>query len=404
MGPPADVYGLGMTLLSLLLGRELNVTDLRRLEGLVGQHVPEVLQPLLLKAIEVDPAERYPTMQAFREALMGVRAQVRELLKEPSAPPQRPGPVRLSPGPVLTPAQQLEAELVRLPLAGRLMRLKEVARTGDPRLGLEKPENWIWIEPGEFMMGDDHGWRPAHEPAHPVSLPSGFYITRYPITNHDFALFWDEGVYRQQKYWSESGWAEKRGGGPGKSDDKTRSERSNHPVVNVSWWQAEAFAAYLQQNIHLLAPMAQHDDKAWAVRLPTEAEWEYVARGEQNRWFPWGQTERFEEHANVQELNQKDTTPVGTFLKGQSPQGVLDLIGNVWEWCADWYSRYPKEHQVSPWGPSTGLDKILRGGAFDTPSDNVKSFTRSWQWPHKQQSQFGFRLVRSPLSLNSHGG
>lgn len=396
VGPAADIYGLGMTLLSLFLRRELTAMDLRRLDRLVEQSVPSVLRPVLLRAIEPEPSHRYQTISEFREALIQVRERLGAI---PIAvqEEQRPRSTISLSRTVLPPddIRQLESDLAKLPLQERLERLRELGRTGDPRIGLDKPWNWIWIEPGEFRMGDDHGWMPEHGPSHPVSIHHGLYITRFPITNQDFAPFWDEGVYRQQRYWSEDGWAEKRGGGPGKTYAEIRSERSNHPVAYVSWWHAEAFAAYLQQNIHLLPPLAHQNDKALAVRLPTEAEWEYVARGEQNQWFPWGQTERFQEHANVQELKLEDTTPVGAFPKCQSSEGVQDLIGNVWEWCFDWHSPYLKEHQVSPRGPNAGEDKILRGGAFDTQSDKLRSFTRSRQWPHKQQKHFGFRLVRS---------
>ncbi|MFM7204055.1 MAG: bifunctional serine/threonine-protein kinase/formylglycine-generating enzyme family protein, partial [Myxococcota bacterium] len=202
-----DVYSLGWTLVALLKRKDITATDLIKRQDLLDKlQVPERVQQVLLKAVEVYPTNRYQSMTAFREALVRVREQV-------SVTPAPAKPVVAASDPVseprsvngLTPMQALEAELAKLPLKDRLERLREWGQKGDSRLGLEKPENWIWLPPGEFMMGSNDNDR--EKPIHQVKLTQGFNLSRFPVTNHDFKAFIKDNGYRTQTWWSEEGWA-----------------------------------------------------------------------------------------------------------------------------------------------------------------------------------------------------
>ena len=145
-----------------------------------------------------------------------------------------------------------------------------------------------------------------------------FWIARAPLTNAQYKVFVEATKYTAPSHW-DSG--------------RIPTGKESHPVVNVSWDDAQAFCR-------------------WAgVRLPTEREWEKAARGTDGRTYPWGEAAPNGELCNFNNL-VGDTTAVGGYTKGVSPYGLLDMAGNVWEWCEDWYE--------------TGKTRVLRGGAFDT--------------------------------------
>ena len=149
-----------------------------------------------------------------------------------------------------------------------------------------------------------------------------YAIDRYPVTNAQYKKFIDEKGYTPP---------------PGWHGDQYPSGKANHPVLYVTWHDAQAYAE-------------------WAgKRLPTEAEWEKAARGTDGRLWPWGNDWR-EGHCNCAENKTDDTTPVGIFPAGRSPYGVDDMAANVWEWCADWWAQIRTElvPQPNPQGPNSG--------------------------------------------------
>jgi len=158
------------------------------------------------------------------------------------------------------------------------------------------------------------------------------------------------------------------------------------PVVNVAWEAADAFAAWR------------------GCRLPTEAEWEFAARGTDGRHFPWG--DEFDlKNANgddgVESLSRPDGSqdgfaglaPVGMFPQGASPFGVEDMAGNVWEWVHDWFGPYPATLMVEYRGPDTGERKVLRGGSYRTSSANLRTFHRAYRPPPSFDDDIGFRCA-----------
>ncbi|MCZ6634448.1 MAG: SUMF1/EgtB/PvdO family nonheme iron enzyme, partial [bacterium] len=170
-----------------------------------------------------------------------------------------------------------------------------------PEARLHPPgSNMVLIEAGEFIMGDDDGAR-DEQPQNRVLL-NAYWIDRYPVTNRDYKAFVDATDHRAPPHW--------------KSGNHT-SARDLHSVTNTNWEDAIAYARWSGK------------------RLPTEAEWEKAARGTLGQNYPWGDAFRKD---NVNSSNDYEgTTPVNQFPGGASPYGVMDMCGNVQEWCTDWY-------------------------------------------------------------------
>lgn len=185
----------------------------------------------------------------------------------------------------------------------------------------------------------------------PMQVPP-FAIARYPVTNAQYALFiGDDGYNPAQPWWDGAGRAwlarddqhtadlvkfqrRRTKDYPELWDDERFGQaRPNHPVVGVSWYEAMAFCRWLTQH------QVYNPDKS-TYTLPSEAEWEYAARGVARRPYPWGGRPPDGERANFENL-YGGTTAVGCFVPGATPEGVLDLAGNVWEWTRSLYASYP---------------------------------------------------------------
>jgi sulfatase modifying factor 1 len=256
--------------------------------------------------------------------------------------------------------------------------------------------NMVFIPSGVFIMGSDKG-SPYEGPPRKVYL-DGYYIDRYEVTNSLYQRFVDEGGYESQKYWSQEGWEWKENGQisyPGfwlgkeysKSQFGWEYHKADQPVAGVSWYEADAFCR-------------------WAgKRLPTEAEWEKAARGDDGRTYPWGEDPPDCFHANYAGCRQYPA-PVGSYEKGRSPYGLYDMAGNVWEWVADWftedYFKKDKEKEVleNPKGPEKGGPKTRKGGGWYYEERNIRTYTR-WRNPPEYRDSptvkgcpIGFRCAK----------
>jgi formylglycine-generating enzyme required for sulfatase activity len=175
-----------------------------------------------------------------------------------------------------------------------------------------------------------------------------------------------------------------------------RFNAANQPVVGVTWYEAQAYAAWVNECLHRSGRLeaAQH------CRLPYEAEWEKAARGEDGRLYPWGNAWD-KNNCNTLEGRVMLPSPVGAYPQGAGPCGALDMAGNVWEWCTDWYDEQEYARQaavevVDPQGPLTGQLKVLRGGSWFLVRRDARCAYRGRDLPDYFDALDGFRLVVSP--------
>ena len=245
-------------------------------------------------------------------------------------------------------------------------------------------ENMILISAGTFTMGSDS--RAADEkPMHKVYLDA-YYISKYEVTNAEYYEFWKLQAASPQKVSQHT--PENFTHLPQIGDWPARAKQfPNHPVVGISWHDANAYVVWK------------------GMRLPTEAEWEKAARGYTDRIWPWGNA--MEPHANTAANDdgyENRLAPVGSFPKGKSYYGVMDMAGNVWEWTADWYSDVyywsssqaaAKRPKKNPTGPDVGSWRVIRGGSWIDKIARCSTTFRFYFYPNLKTSFVGFRLAKT---------
>ena len=249
-------------------------------------------------------------------------------------------------------------------------------------------------------LGVDRMWIQTETPQHEINLPA-YAIGRYPVTNAEFARCIQDNGYATREYWTEAGWKQKstEGWKQPRFWEDSRLNDPAQPVVGVSWYEAVAYCNWL----------ASRTGKPY--RLPTEAEWEKAARGTDRRRYPWG-NQWDARNCNNKENKQKgdaQTTPVGQYSpQGDSPHGVGDLVGQVWEWCSSkWGGTDPTPKRVYPCQDKDGREeldgddtRVLRGGSWgsDHPAAICRCGYRGWNVPGNRSDVGGFR---SAMTLSS---
>lgn len=180
------------------------------------------------------------------------------------------------------------------------------------------------------------------------------------MTVYEYAIFLADTEHKAPEDWDD------------------QSAHPSRPVVNVSWFDAEAYCLW------------------GGVRLPTEAEWERAARGVEGRRYSWGDDAPNPERANHSDTEIGSASPVGLFPLGATPENIADLTGNVWEWVSDWYdqSYYKQSPHRNPKGPDSGGYKGLRGGSWLDGSTYLRAALRLSYLPGFRNDNFGFRCVR----------
>ncbi|MCI0713722.1 MAG: SUMF1/EgtB/PvdO family nonheme iron enzyme [Chloroflexi bacterium] len=223
-------------------------------------------------------------------------------------------------------------------------------------------------------------------------LPA-FYLTRYPVTYRQFQAFLDadDGYDNPDIDWLAGMAADEA--------DKVRENQYfkywNHPRESVNWYQAMAFCRWLSWKLsgEGAAIPALADVQNWGVRLPTEFEWEKAARGLTGLKFPYGNT--FDPTvSNTPETGINQTSAPGIFPAGKSPYGIMDMSGNVWEWCLTDYEN--PQVVISDENFSTYVRRMLRGSSWDdTGTDIFRASDRPGFYPFSRSHDIGFRCARS---------
>ena len=422
----SDIYSLGATLHHLLTKRDptqhppfsFNTAPPRSLNPAVSAHV----EAAITKALAYDRAHRFQSAQEMKRALMvAVSAPApTATIPRPAARPWielrwpllalaaslivlvwflvgrgEPGPPltpTVAPGVVLatntaTPPPGLTASPTATPMPTPTVaptltpepptptKALPTAVTGEERIWEKDGSVMVHVPAGEFLMGskDDPDADADEYPQHTVYV-SEFWIDKTEVTNEQYGRCVTAGDCQASSY-----------------ADNEDFNGVDQPVVGVSWYDAEDYCE-------------------WAgKRLPTEAEWEKAARGTDGRRYPWGddfdcRRGNFDDETEIHSYvipggkgcdGYVRTAPVGSFASGASLYGVLDMAGNVWEWCEDWYDEdyYASSPQRDPQGPSSGSYPVVRGGSWYGNERSMRAAFRYWFVPGLRDFNFGFRCV-----------
>jgi eukaryotic-like serine/threonine-protein kinase len=431
--PASDQYALGVVFYELVTGRKpyradtpgelmlKQATETLPDPSQYAPGLPKAVRQVIYTALAKKPGERFPSMgemAAALEKLAGVAVQ----LKGGHVPVVQPAP---APNKNVTPASiprlnpvlnedketsdsyQIDSSLGGKDSSGHRIRSKRWLVLASVVLGaallalllffLSKPINGvynlfashlqrkvserdgmtlIYIPSGEFLMGstdDDSKANVNEKPQHTVFLDA-YWIDLTEVTNAMYARCVSSGACKKPFDY----------GSTTRSDYYGNSIYVDYPVVNVDWSMAGDYCS-------------------WAGRsLPTEAQWEKAARGTDGRIYPWGSG------IDCQKANYKggeadtyclgDTNKVGSYPAGASPYGVLDMAGNVWEWVADSYNEtyYLNQPKTNPTGPTSGRNRILRGGSWNYFDDDVRTANRFMYDPSHRNNFIGFRCALSP--------
>ncbi len=262
------------------------------------------------------------------------------------------------------------------------MKARIVVTTQTKRVQEITRNEWIEVSCSRFSMGAqsscpdapgfDHQAKRRESPVHVVELDA-FSITRYPVSVREYEVFVTVGGYEKREYWNAGGFGEWRQ----PEDWFPQLASPNAPVVGVSWYEAKAFSQW------------------YGADLPTEAQWERVARGASGRRYPWGAEPPEPDRLNFASSGRQRPALRGEFPGDSTPSGVCGLAGDVLEWCRDSYGRY-----TNPVAPCSGqrktmerLWKVLRGGCYADPAEVTRGTHRSADRPFVRSSMVGFRLV-----------
>lgn len=228
---------------------------------------------------------------------------------------------------------------------------------GKVRVNPDDGQRYVYVPPGTFQMGCSTGdsyCYPNESPLHEVRITKGYWMQEVEVTVGSYRKFCE------------------RTGSPTQAAPKF-TQADDHPVVNVSWNEADTYC------------------KGAGGRLPTEAEWEYAARA--GTTLP--QYGQLDEIAWYGQNSQGGTHPGGK--KKPNRLGLYDMFGNAWEWCSDWYGDYPATAATDPQGPLNGSLRIVRGAAWDSQVWNTRASDRGAMPPDGRQIVVGFRCVRDVM-------
>lgn len=345
--PSSDIYALGITLFEMLTGRFYRNlrpgTRAKSLRPEIHTDLDELVSRMLSKYADERPWDGNEAL-----TLLG---ELREKIKEhPNSESTKKG----------SKSQQKPTQLTLELSKGIVM-------------------EFVHVPAGEFWMGSDpkidKETNDNEQPAHKISLDD-YLIGKYPVTNRQYEVFVQEAGGHAPLHWKNG---------------KIPPGKEEHPVVNATWMDAEAFCRWASQITEKM------------VRLPTEAEWEKAARGTDGRKYPWGNHPPSKNLCNYIQTNWiYDTSTIGKYSpQGDAPYGCGDMAGNIWEWCADWYHNYfySITPEKNPQGPQLGEGRVIRGGAYTSHAYMLRSAYRRSHPPmtigQYHTEIIGFRCARS---------
>lgn len=356
-----DVYSLGQMLGYIWTGTTLFHTAEKR--------IPDLLLSLIQKATATEPSQRYASAQELYADFQKV-SDVMSRNKENT---------------VIVPLADIQNKIENKQVASE--RMVKIAGSNpvvlperfiyrDGVVYCQNDSSMMFIVPcGFFMMGSSEF--EMEGPVHETFL-SNFLMDKHPITNAQYSRFLEQIQYNNHifchpqepphkdhtpKYW-------------GTDNYRIYSGTEDSPVIFVDWWDAYAYAN-------------------WAGKiLPTESQWEKSARGSDGRHYPWGDDFPDQTKANYNHHNH-GVTPVGKFSQA-SPYGCLDIAGNVWEWCLDYYDKnfYAQSPRENPCCNTVCPLRVTRGGAWNSPGTMLRTTIRNTWLAHARTAYIGFRCAK----------
>lgn len=271
---------------------------------------------------------------------------------------------------------------------------------------IEEPQ-MVYVPAGPFLMGtsedqvsqlaqrddlakkwQEKGYFSREQPQHTISLKS-FYIAKYPVTVEQYQKFIYAGGYQQNIYWTSVGWAWRESverTNPAFWNETQWTGEPTLPVVGVSWYEAVAYCRWLSSTTGRY------------YRLPSEAEWEKAARGEDGRLYPWG-NEFSSRLCNTRANVHQRTLPVlRHILVGASPYGCADMAGNASEWTLSQFQPYPYNGQDGREDEEGDFLRVIRGGSWFKPELRARTASRGMNDPHFSDTDVGFRFMCEDLA------
>ncbi|MEZ4225597.1 MAG: bifunctional serine/threonine-protein kinase/formylglycine-generating enzyme family protein [Polyangiaceae bacterium] len=456
-GPWTDVFALALVAVELLAGKPaLDGGDLIQLAyssgnkesrptpRTLGIAVPDEVEAVFRRALDVSPEARFARAGDFMRAMQDATGRLSltqltgrgslpsapmELARTMAATPVLPGPATTSTPSTFDPTSEKKTGRGALLAVGGLLGVAAIgagvfvlrgsgsnndttaaAPSGTPAVMPEPsasgkppstcPADMVKIPGGEFFMGsDDSAAADNEKPAHNVKL-SAYCIDKTEVTRKAYLACSSKGACPRagrEARWPDISDKDKEAWSP--LCNEGAEDRNDHPINCVTHRDASTYCA------------------KQGKRLPTEAEWEYATRGPDGRIYPWGDEQPTSAHLNscdkecagwaqksgatVRVLFPKEsdgyasTAPVGSFTGGDSRFGPKDVVGNVWEWVADFEGPYKANASTNPKGPDSGTRRVIRGGGFDSGSTSwLRPSFRYGADPENRSPTIGFRCAQ----------